>query len=255
MELRASTNTRDCYRAHAHAEYSIGIVDAGSATFHHPGGPHKVKAGTVVLIEPDVLHSCNPLPGQVWSYRMLFVEAAWLHTRLAGIWGLTDQPDGLEFVSRCINDPAVSQIVNALCEPEAGKGSLVSLAPDWTSWLAELTRPGKPRDCLQVPAELVPAMVIMQTDVGSRITVNRLAQACGMDSSRFIRRFQRSCGMTPGAYLRNLRINGARRLLSRGMLLADAANAMGFADQAHKQRAFKAHHAMTPGAFRHADRS
>jgi len=56
--------------------------------------------------------------------------------------------------------------------------------------------------------------------------------------------------MTPGRYLLNLRLNGARTLLSRGMPLAEAAHAMGFADQAHLQRSFKAHHAMTPGNYR-----
>ncbi|WP_313572510.1 helix-turn-helix domain-containing protein, partial [Comamonas terrigena] len=42
---------------------------------------------------------------------------------------------------------------------------------------------------------------------------------------------------------------GARRLLAEGAALADAAHAMGFADQAHLQRAFKAHHALTPGRY------
>lgn len=57
-------------------------------------------------------------------------------------------------------------------------------------------------------------------------------------------------GITPGCYLQNLRLNGARRLLSQGMALADAAHAMGFSDQAHLQPAFKAHHAMMPGDYR-----
>lgn len=55
--------------------------------------------------------------------------------------------------------------------------------------------------------------------------------------------------MTPGAYRLNLRLNGARRLLAQGVALADAAHAMGFADQAHLQRSFKAHHALTPGRY------
>ena len=80
--------------------------------------------------------------------------------------------------------------------------------------------------------------------------LERLAQACAMSDSQFIRRFHAAFGMTPGGYLQNLRLNGARRLLSQGMALADAAHSMGFADQAHMQRAFKVHHAMTPGTYR-----
>ena len=61
--------------------------------------------------------------------------------------------------------------------------------------------------------------------------------------------FKAATGMTPGSYRLNLRINGARRLLATGAALSEAAYAMGFADQAHLQRAFKAHHALTPGCY------
>lgn len=70
-----------------------------------------------------------------------------------------------------------------------------------------------------------------------------------MSASRFIRRFKAATGLTPGAYRLNLRLNGARRLLAEGSALSEAAYAMGFADQAHLQRAFKAHHSMTPGCY------
>lgn len=39
---------------------------------------------------------------------------------------------------------------------------------------------------------------------------------------------------------------------AQGQSLAQAAHAMGFADQAHLQRAFKAHHAATPGCYAQA---
>lgn len=81
--------------------------------------------------------------------------------------------------------------------------------------------------------------------------MRELAARCNMPASQFIRRFQLALDITPGRYLQNLRLNGARRLLSQGMSLAEAAHTMGFADQAHLQRTFKAHHAMTPGNYRH----
>ena len=249
-ELRISENTRGCYRPHTHGEYSIGIVDQGSATFHHPSGPHHVKAGSVVLIEPDVVHSCNPLPGQIWSYRMLFVDATWLHQAVAQVWGLATPADALEFMSRCIATPSVAQWVDQLCQPPASDSAARTLSLDLPTRLAGLARAGKPADCTHVPLDLVPAVVTLQTEFVNHITVKGLADACGMSNSQFIRRFQAALGMTPGRYLQNLRINGARRLLSQGIALADAAHTMGFSDQAHMQRAFKAHHAMTPGDYR-----
>lgn len=249
-ELRVSVNTRDCYRAHTHVQYSIGIVDDGSAIFHHPSGPHQVGAGSVVLIEPDVVHSCNPMSGYNWSYRMLFIDADWLHNAVARIWGLATPPDGLELMSRCIEDPAIVPLVDQLCQPVVSEAAANALVKRLPSWLASLVRAGRPMDCAHVPSELVPAMVTMQTECEKRIAVNGLSDVCGMSSSQFIRRFKSALGMTPGCYLQNQRINGARRLLSQGIALADVAHMMGFSDQAHMQRAFKAHHAMTPGDYR-----
>lgn len=251
-ELRISVDTRDCYRAHAHAEYSLGIVDDGFAIFHHPSGPHRVKARSVVLIEPDVVHSCNPQSGHVWSYRMMFIDAAWLHNAVARVWGLAAPPEGLEFMSRCIQDPNITSLVDHLCQPVATEAAANTLTMDLPALMASLTRAGSPMDSAHAPSELAPAMVIMQTESERRITVKGLVDVCGMSSSQFIRRFQTVLGMTPGAYLQNLRINGTRRLLSQGMPLAEVAHTMGFADQAHMQRAFKAHHAMTPGDYRNA---
>lgn len=251
-ELRVSTNTRDCYRSHAHAEYSIGIVDHGQATFRHASGQHHVRAGSVVLIEPQVVHSCNPMSGQAWSYRMLFINAAWLQAALAKVWGHAGSPNCLEFMSRMMEDPLISQSVQQLCQPLGSPRAVQLLSTELPCLLAGLSRPGKPVDTVQVPAELASALSTMHYEGERRVTVADLAEACKMSSSQFIRRFQAALGMTPGNYLQNLRINGARRLLSQGMALSDTAHTMGFADQAHMQRAFKTHHAMTPGDYRSA---
>ena len=76
-----------------------------------------------------------------------------------------------------------------------------------------------------------------------------LVAAAGMTASRFIRHFKAATGVTPGAYRLNLRINGTHCLLAQGHNLADAAHHMGFADQAHMQRAFKTYHSLTPGMY------
>ncbi|MCY1557429.1 YSIRK-targeted surface antigen transcriptional regulator [compost metagenome] len=81
------------------------------------------------------------------------------------------------------------------------------------------------------------------------MTVQTLAERCGLHPTTFIRRFKAAVGVTPGEFLRDRQVNGARQLIASGVNLAEAAYAMGFADQAHMQRAFKARHAMTPGRF------
>ena len=56
--------------------------------------------------------------------------------------------------------------------------------------------------------------------------------------------------MTPHAWQLNLRINLARNLMHKGDSIVNVANHLGFADQAHFQRVFKAYTGVTPGSFR-----
>ncbi|GAB2475463.1 AraC family transcriptional regulator [Comamonas humi] len=239
-ELRDSSPSPHCFRLHMHAEYSIGIVDAGRTVFHHAQGPQPLEAGGVVLIEPGAWHACNPEPGAPWSYRMLFVDAAWLQARL----GVA----ALRFPQRALADADITRQVDRLCRPIDGPAAAQRLALGLEQLMARCAQPAAaPLQDDGTGLQTALQRLHAQPDAG--LTVQSLAQECGMSATRFIRRFKAATGMTPGSYRLNLRINGARRLLASGAPLSDAAYAMGFADQAHLQRAFKAHHALTPGCY------
>ena len=240
VELRESRCSPHCFRLHMHADYSIGIVDAGTAVFQHAHGPEHVAAGCVVLIEPGAWHACNPERGTPWSYRMLFVQADWLAAQLCVA--------ALRFPVRVLRDAPSVQAVHGLCQPLTG-----AAVPAFTQDLLQLLRqhgePAAPADPAPHAGTVAAALREMHGHPESAPSVQELARACGMSAPRFIRCFKAATGVTPGVYRLNLRLNGARRLLAQGMALADAAHAMGFADQAHLQRSFKAHHALTPGRY------
>jgi AraC-like DNA-binding protein len=58
--------------------------------------------------------------------------------------------------------------------------------------------------------------------------------------------------MTPHAYLIDVRVRRARDLLRRGEPPAVVAATVGFADQAHLTRVFKARVGIAPGSYRRA---
>lgn len=227
-----------------HAEYSIGIVDAGHTIFHHARGPESVGPGGVVLIEPGAWHACNPGQAAPWSYRMLFIDAAWLHQRL-GV-------QALRFPRRTLAHAAATDAADRLCQPVDSPATAERLAMAIEQWLRGVAE-AQPSAPDSGNTALAPALQRLHAgscaNLSADLSVQALAHACGMSASRFIRCFKAATGLTPGAYRLNLRLNGARRLLAEGSALSEAAYAMGFADQAHLQRAFKAHHSMTPGCY------
>lgn len=247
-ELRVSRNSAHCYRLHMHAEYSMGIVDAGQALFQHPLGPELVIPGDMVLIEPGVWHACNPEQVSHWSYRMLYLDADWLHARL----GVT----ALDFVNRSLRSPQMASVLEQLSTLIVNhvddKARLSAATDDLLALISRQSRAAELSSPILNSEAMTLALNLLHQSPEDPPSVQQLAQACDMSDSRFIRHFKAATGVTPGIYRLNLRLNGARRLLAQGSSLASAAHSMGFSDQAHLQRSFKAHHALTPGRYARA---
>ncbi|HBT68693.1 MAG TPA: AraC family transcriptional regulator, partial [Agrobacterium sp.] len=87
-----------------------------------------------------------------------------------------------------------------------------------------------------------------ETDIG----LEELASTAGLSRAHLIRAFRKEFHITPHAYLTDVRIRQARRLLRAGETPAEVAALCGFADQAHFTRHFKARNGVTPGQFRSA---
>ena len=62
--------------------------------------------------------------------------------------------------------------------------------------------------------------------------------------------FHDEVGLPPHAYLTQVRVNRARRLLSQGWPITEVAFEVGFVDQSHLNKRFKRITGMTPGQYR-----
>jgi AraC-like DNA-binding protein len=79
-----------------------------------------------------------------------------------------------------------------------------------------------------------------------------LARQAGLGRYQLIR-VSSGYRVDPHAYLLNARVNRGRQLLREGLALAEVAYQLGFADQSHFQRVFKAHVGVTPGQYRETE--
>lgn len=253
IEARDVSDGRQISHAlHAHESFSIGAVTAGQSTYLNGESRCDVRAGTVVLMNPGAVHACNPLDDQLWAYHMLYVDAPWL-AALQGRLGMGDGKQLVPLAPLLSTDRtlflALVQLYACLVDParSAGEKERQALAY-FTAMLCTLAR--TPAPALPVPGQLQQVADYIRAHCTEALTLEDLSAVAGLSASYLIRAFKQRYGMTPHAWLNDARLQYARRQLRDGVTIAEAAQAAGFADQAHLQRLFKRSLATTPGHYR-----
>ena len=102
-----------------------------------------------------------------------------------------------------------------------------------------------------LPQQLLRVRDFMEAHLCDKITLEDLALLLSLDRFRFLKLFKRTVGMTPHAWLLRLRLERAVELIKmkHDMSITDIAHAVGFFDQSHFTRAFRAAYGVTPARF------
>jgi len=198
------------------------------------------------------VHACNPAPDTAWSYQMLHLDTEWLRA-IRREYAQTDAIDA-EPVRIVTESSAYMRFcrLNALLFSEADtrdkEAALIEFIGDCD------TEQGLRIEAPSIPSRLAeqiqPALDGLRATPAAGIALEELARLTGMSRYQVIRAFRAVTGMTPHTWQLNLRVNLARERMRQGDSLSDVAQHLGFADQAHFQRVFKAHAGVTPGRFR-----
>lgn len=249
IEARAVQDGRHvCYDKHSHAHFSIGAITGGHSHYLNQRSLQEVGRGSLVLMNPEEVHACNPIADQPWSYLMFYLDTDWLRSQQeeAGLGG-----EFRPFDMTASRDPLLYQglqhLHHQLVQAPDPLAREVACHLFSRQLLARLT-PARWDD--RPPQHLQRAAELMQDDSASPLSLSQLSAVAGLTPSHFVRAFSQHYGMTPHAYLLDRRIRHARTLLKQGQPLAEVALASGFADQAHFQRQFKRRVAATPGQYR-----
>lgn len=179
---------------------------------------------------------------------MLHLTPSWVAALLAEMEACLDLPSSA-FISRSaatyqafcrLNEQLFSAIANS--EKEAALIEFIGQQL-WTG--------GQPVAHLPSPVSSIKQLKSRLLNVlENPPSLVELADEAGLSRYQLIRLFRRDTGLTPHAWLLDQRIQQARDHLRQGADLATLAQDLGFADQGHFQRMFKAHVAVTPGRYR-----
>ncbi|MGJ0184232.1 AraC family transcriptional regulator [Corynebacterium glyciniphilum] len=252
LELRRSCRENTCYRPHTHDVLSLGLIDEGSSVLTGAlTGPVSLAPGDVVVIPPGHVHSCNPNAGR-WRYQMTHLDTVRADALVptiggaAGVRVLRSREIAMQLT--VVNDAIVEDRPAAELERECRRlADVIAHAEREVS--VTVTTTSTTDTPLALTEELEPVMHRLRYD-DSTPGLDDLAEMVGMSRYQLIRAVKQVTGLSPVAWRQNARILEARRMLRSGAAIADTASRLGFTDQSHFHRVFRAHVAATPGAYR-----
>ena len=238
------------YDLHRHDDWLAGVTLKGVQDFFCRGRRQRSTAGRVILIEPGEAHDGQAGCMAGFAYRMLYLPQAWLRAGLGEVGTA-----GLRFSSTLADDPLLADAITLAghacaqpCQQLARDAALDGVLSRLRSHLGcrACGDAAKP-----VPIWALRARECLHDAVARDIGSDDLARAAGAaDRFQLARAFRAAYGASPHAYLVQIRLVQARRLLASGGRPAEVAAACGFADQSHLGRWFKRAYRMTPAAYR-----
>jgi AraC-like DNA-binding protein len=239
------------YDPHRHDEWLVGVTDRGVQDFACRGARRRSTPGRVILIEPGEAHDGRAGSPEGFAYRMLYLPRPWLRAALDGAPG--GDP---AFPATLCDDPPLAAAVRAACaallRPEVRLARDAALDAVLHLLRPHLGRPGRRAAAPGRDARVARrARERLHDAPAEDFGADALAREAGA-ANRFhlARAFRAAHGVPPHAYLVQIRLLRARRLLAAGERPAAVAAACGFADQSHLGRWFRRAYGLAPGAYR-----
>jgi AraC-like DNA-binding protein len=243
VELYRAHIVRHAFEPHTHEAFGLGAIESGVERFRYRGTEHLAPADTLVLMNPDELHTGRAETSGGWRYRMLYLDDTVLE-QLTGErgWWFAEATDRDATRAR-----RVSRLLRQLWhahEPLAFDGLLLSLIDELRP-SARIAQPARDEGLLR----FAPVLDYLRAHLAQRVTLDELAAVVGLSPFHFLRQFKRAHHATPQQMLMALRLFEAKQLLAAGEAPAQVAAAVGLTDQAHLTHAFANRYGVTPARY------
>lgn len=256
LEILSCVDQRPFAR-HLHDGYVLWLNSEAPERFSVKGGGDVLTPGAVSIIEPGVIHEnapCDPDNRHLRSFYFSEDFLAGMHQRLTG--GAKKGPDlrtcvihNTELWRRLaaihesmLHGPAAPEMEDALRIETAVHTLFARLYQESGANIrlsAHATDDWRPRAVVEH----------LRANLDRPVSLDELASLVSCSTFHLIRIFREQLGVSPHAFLVQLRLERARRLMERGVPIAEAALSAGLSDQSHLTRKFKARYGVTPGRY------
>lgn len=237
--------------------YLIHYVERGQGIYSVGGWDYALQAGDSFVIYPDVLVSYASDESDPWAYRWIafkgesaggLLEAAGISPEAPIIHTEPGVARRFERVMRLFREKPVSVNLRA-------GGELHLLMADY----ADAARTPDASDASYAASAQAPGAILvrqaihyMTTQYAEPMSIELMAESLGYNRAYLSRLFRRHTGVTPIAFLVQLRLDRARRLLRERMELTveQVASSVGFADALYFSKQFRSAYGQSPTEYR-----
>ncbi len=254
LECLSATFRTLQFAPHTHETFCIGVIEAGVQKSRIRGSSVSAGAGTIYLINPDVIHEGRP-DEDGYRYRMMYPSVEALRS-VAEDAAERDLTKSFTFPDETVVAPELAAAFLSLHRQIEAGGARLELESHFQSLMLNLMNvfAGEAIEVSSLRAgnAVRQARDLLDARYRDDVSLTEVADAVGLSRAHLIRAFKREFGMPPHGWLTDRRIRAARTLLEKGAPIADTAFDCGFADQAHLTRQFKARTGVTPAVYRNA---
>ena len=251
LELLRATYIDHTFSRHTHEGYAIGVIEAGIEGFRYQGAKHAAPPSSIVIVHPGEVHTGYAVTKSGWTYRMFYPEAHLLHKAASEI---ADCFQPLPYFPAIIRDKQLAarlRYLHLCLEESACNLEKESLFLETFAQLigkyAQTPPPAKPIHSEASAVRLI--QEYLTANYAENTSLEQLSNLVNLKPLRLLRVFRKTFGLPPHAYLVQVRVALAKKLLARGIPIAEVAAETGFSDQSHLHRHFKCIVGVTPGKY------
>jgi AraC-like DNA-binding protein len=231
------------YPAHAHATWTLFIVDEGAVRYDLDRHSRGSDSSMVTLLPPHIAHDGRPATSRGYRMRVLYLDGAALGEHLIG--SAVDRP--------IISDPSLRRNLSDVhellasaddaLEAESRLAFVIERLGGHLGHRVDHHEWGRSGELAEELRALLNAHVV------ETLTLAAAGRQLEASPAHLVRCFTRTFGVAPHAYRIGRRIEIARLQLLDGWPVADVAVRVGFYDQSHFTRHFKRLVGTTPGRY------
>lgn len=248
FEVASATLGGHAFERHSHDEFVISANLRGEERVWLDGRSFDAGPGTLTGYNPGQIQGGGVAQGQPWQFVSLYVTP----DQLAALLGVNQ----LEFERPANRLPALAEaladaVERALCGDafvrERGEERLTLLLADISGAMGVRLR-------LEAEAggRIAELQEWLAADLVRQPSLDEMASYLGLSKFHLLRSFQKRVGLSPRQWSMQLRTRRAQALLRAGLPAIEVAHALGFADQSHLNRHFRAAYGLSPGSYQRA---